>query len=104
MTRRRQDTSGINDQGAELARDTRDNEEFYEAMPATSSERAYYRDEPDALERDDTDRTALSGWAVIGLILLALVALLLLFGRGSSSVPATNTAPTNAPATTPLNQ
>lgn len=66
-------------------------EEFYEAMPTTAGQPAY-REGP--VYREDTgDDRLFSGWAVLGVIILALVILLLLFGR-SNITPSVNRSTT----------
>jgi hypothetical protein len=104
VTRRQREVQTDNQPSQVNADGRQVEEDFYEAVPAASSDYVY-RDEPDVIDRGvDSDR-ALSGWAVIGLIILALAVLFLLFGgsRALDLTPATNT-PTEAPATTQLNQ
>jgi hypothetical protein len=69
-------------------REESNNNEFYEAMPGTM-ERPVYREDPVVIERD-ADRTGLSAWAVLGLVVLAILVLLLLFGRGGILGPSTS--------------
>lgn len=57
-----------------------ENGEFYEAMP--SVEAPLYRDTYVESEREiDTADGGLSGWAILGLVLLGLLLLLLLTGN-----------------------
>ncbi|HSX47883.1 MAG TPA: hypothetical protein VLF41_00015 [Candidatus Nanoarchaeia archaeon] len=73
-------------------------DEFYEAMPAAQS-RPVYREDPLLVEEDD--RADMSGWAILGLVLLAVLILLLFTGGnitgglGRSGLP---TVPTNSTA------
>lgn len=68
-------------------------EQFYEAMPV--AERPVYR-QPLLVREDDSPM--LSTWAVVGLILLGLILLLWVMGRGINLSSGTNTTPV-APTT-----
>lgn len=73
-------------------------EDFYEAMPM-----AEHYHEPVVLQ-DENDRTTMSGWAVLGLVILGILVLMMLFGRGgiiNPGVNRTNTLPTPSTNTTP---
>lgn len=72
-------------------------DEFYEAMPAAPA-RPVYREDPLLVEDDSA---SISGWAILGLVLLAILILLLFTGGNVTgslnrnslpTVPTTNTA------------
>jgi hypothetical protein len=74
-----------------------DRDEFYEAVPLV--ERRYYREEP-VWENED-DRAGLSGLAILGLVVAAIIVLALLLGGLGAlrGVGDTTTTPTTLPTT-----
>lgn len=75
-----------------------DRDEFYEAMPLV--ERRYYREEP--IWEEESDRAGISGLAILGLVVAAIIVLALLMGGLGALRGMGDTSP--VPATPSLNQ